>query len=136
MLSQHSLVISPARISDEKVDGDRYQCVGDRICTLYVVAERWILGCILRFMRAKNHFSDTLVSCPLISPLISPVCLSLGVESSPVLCRVTHSVAQLHRRGIRLNPIQLSFLCPPQIRRQILSVIVQFLQDDPCDNVS
>jgi hypothetical protein len=32
-------------------------------CTLYVVAERWILGCILRFMHAKNHFSDTLVSC-------------------------------------------------------------------------
>jgi hypothetical protein len=29
-------------------------------CTLYVVAERWILGCILRFMHAKNHFSDTL----------------------------------------------------------------------------
>jgi hypothetical protein len=31
-------------------------------CTLYVVAERWILGCILRFMHAKNHFSDTLRS--------------------------------------------------------------------------
>jgi len=30
-------------------------------CTLYVVAERWILGCILRFMRANNHFSDTLI---------------------------------------------------------------------------
>ena len=30
-------------------------------CTLYVVAERWILGCILRFMHAKNHFSDTLI---------------------------------------------------------------------------
>jgi hypothetical protein len=29
-------------------------------CTLYVVAEQWILGCILRFMYAKNHFSDTL----------------------------------------------------------------------------
>jgi hypothetical protein len=28
-------------------------------CTLYVVAERWILGCILRFMHSKNHFSDT-----------------------------------------------------------------------------
>src|SRR5271170_2064287 len=33
-------------------------------CTLYVVAERWILGCILRFMRAKNHFSDTLIPFP------------------------------------------------------------------------
>jgi hypothetical protein len=31
--------------------------------TLYVVAERWILGCILRFMHAKNHFSDTLLIC-------------------------------------------------------------------------
>jgi hypothetical protein len=30
-------------------------------CTLYVVAERWILGCILRVMHAKIHFSDTLV---------------------------------------------------------------------------
>jgi hypothetical protein len=30
-------------------------------CTLYVVAERWILDCILRFMHAKNHFSDTLI---------------------------------------------------------------------------
>jgi hypothetical protein len=29
----------------------------------YVVAERWILGCILRFMHAKNHFSDTLSVC-------------------------------------------------------------------------
>jgi hypothetical protein len=35
-------------------------------CTLYVVAERWILGCILRFMHAKIHFSDTLVCCPFI----------------------------------------------------------------------
>jgi hypothetical protein len=33
-------------------------------CTLYVVAERWILGCILRFMHAKNHFSDTLSFSP------------------------------------------------------------------------
>jgi hypothetical protein len=32
-------------------------------CALYVVAEGWILGYILRFMHAKNHFSDTLVSC-------------------------------------------------------------------------
>ena len=30
-------------------------------CTLYVVAERWILGCILRLTHAKNHFSDTLL---------------------------------------------------------------------------
>src|SRR5580658_6989309 len=34
-------------------------------CTLYVVAERWILDCILRFMHAKNHFSDTLRDCHL-----------------------------------------------------------------------
>jgi hypothetical protein len=33
-------------------------------CTLYVVAERCILGCMLRFMHAKNHFSDTLSVCP------------------------------------------------------------------------
>jgi hypothetical protein len=33
-------------------------------CTLYVVAERWILGCILRFMHGKNDFSDTLSVCP------------------------------------------------------------------------
>src|ERR1700733_14024040 len=33
-------------------------------CTLYVVAERWILGCILRFKHAKNHFSDTLGTSP------------------------------------------------------------------------
>jgi hypothetical protein len=31
-------------------------------CTLDVVGEHWILGCILRFMHAKNHFSDTLRS--------------------------------------------------------------------------
>jgi hypothetical protein len=31
-------------------------------CTLYVVAERWILGCILRFMHGENDFSDTLIS--------------------------------------------------------------------------
>jgi hypothetical protein len=34
-------------------------------CILYVVAERWILGCILRFMHAKNHYSDTLRDCHL-----------------------------------------------------------------------
>jgi hypothetical protein len=28
-------------------------------CTLYVVAERWTLGCMLRFVRANNDFSDT-----------------------------------------------------------------------------
>ena len=33
-------------------------------CTLYVVAERWILGCMLRFVDAKNDFSDTLPVCP------------------------------------------------------------------------
>jgi hypothetical protein len=33
-------------------------------CTLYVVAERWILGCMLRFVRANNDFSDTLFVCP------------------------------------------------------------------------
>jgi hypothetical protein len=44
------------------------RCVGHpesvseiEFCTLYVVAERWILGCILRFMHAKDHFSDTLL---------------------------------------------------------------------------
>ena len=40
-------------------------------CTLYVVAERWILDCILRFMHAKNHFSDTLVSCRRIPPSLT-----------------------------------------------------------------
>jgi hypothetical protein len=29
-------------------------------CTLYVVAEPWILDWILRFMHATNHLSDTL----------------------------------------------------------------------------
>ena len=32
--------------------------------TLYVVPERWILGCMLRFVDAKNDFSDTLQSNP------------------------------------------------------------------------
>jgi hypothetical protein len=31
-------------------------------CTLNVVAERWTLGCMLRFVRANNDFSDTLRS--------------------------------------------------------------------------
>ncbi len=31
-------------------------------CTLYVVPERWIFGCMLRFVHANNHFSDTLRS--------------------------------------------------------------------------
>src|ERR1700691_2528398 len=38
-------------------------------CNLYVVAERWILGCILRFMHAKNHFSDTLIPIAAISAI-------------------------------------------------------------------
>ena len=33
--------------------------------TLYVVAERWILGCILGFMHAKNHFPTHCCSAPL-----------------------------------------------------------------------
>jgi hypothetical protein len=45
-------------------------------CTLYVVAERWILDCILRFMHAKNHFSDTLI-------LIHPS-FSAGGEADPL----------------------------------------------------
>jgi hypothetical protein len=36
-------------------------------CTLYVVAGLWILGCILRLMHAKKHYSDTLVCCRRIS---------------------------------------------------------------------
>ena len=40
-------------------------------CTLYVVAERWILGCILRFMHAKNHFSDTLIPIHQSEPSIA-----------------------------------------------------------------
>lgn len=36
----------------------------ERLGTLYVVAERWILGWRLRYMHAKNHFSDTLSVCP------------------------------------------------------------------------
>jgi hypothetical protein len=32
-------------------------------CTLYVVAERCILCCMLRFVHAKTHFSDTLEIC-------------------------------------------------------------------------
>jgi hypothetical protein len=35
-------------------------------CTLYVVANRWILGCILPFMHAKNYFSDTLLACAVL----------------------------------------------------------------------
>jgi hypothetical protein len=39
----------------------RFRSVSEiEFCTLYVVAERWILACIFRFMHAKNHFSDTL----------------------------------------------------------------------------
>jgi hypothetical protein len=32
--------------------------------TLHVVAERWTLGCMLRFVRANNDYSDTLMICP------------------------------------------------------------------------
>jgi hypothetical protein len=48
-------------------------------CTLYVVAERWFLGSILRFMHAKNHFSDTLRRCPQVKrislALLQRVCI-------------------------------------------------------------
>jgi hypothetical protein len=42
-------------------------------CTLYVVAERWIFGCILRFMHAENHFSDTLIPIPVCFLIRNPV---------------------------------------------------------------
>jgi hypothetical protein len=29
-------------------------------CTLYLVPEQWVVGCMLRFVHANNHFSDTL----------------------------------------------------------------------------
>jgi hypothetical protein len=37
--------------------------------TPYVVAERWIVARMLRFMSAKNVHSDTLFVCPRFSPL-------------------------------------------------------------------
>jgi hypothetical protein len=48
-------------------------------CTLYVVAERWILARILRFMHAKNNYSDTLPVChrSAVTDLhVSPICMS------------------------------------------------------------
>jgi hypothetical protein len=40
-------------------------------CTLYVVAEPWILDWILRFMHATNHLSDTLSYCRQKEPNLS-----------------------------------------------------------------
>ena len=45
---------------DKEFPGQIASVSGIEFCTLYVVAEQWILGCILRFMHAKNHFSDIL----------------------------------------------------------------------------
>jgi hypothetical protein len=33
-------------------------------CTLYLVPEQWVVGCMLRFVHANNHFSDTLKTSP------------------------------------------------------------------------
>src|ERR1700733_12758172 len=45
-------------LADETAYGESVSEI--EFCTLYVVVERWILACILRFMHAKKHFSDTL----------------------------------------------------------------------------
>jgi hypothetical protein len=49
------------------VEGPAVSVSEIEFCTLYVVAERWNLGCILRFVHAKNHFSDTLRFFPSIA---------------------------------------------------------------------
>jgi hypothetical protein len=48
--------------------GQTYSVSEIEFCTLYVVAERWILGRMLRFVHAKNHFSDTLRNRPPMKP--------------------------------------------------------------------
>jgi hypothetical protein len=53
-------------------------------CTLYVVAERWILGCILRFMHAKNHFSDTLQVSPFNLPRKADLFLRKGFAAEAI----------------------------------------------------
>lgn len=42
--------------------GSRAVC--RRLDTPYAVAERWIVGCMLRFAHARSDFSDTLQGCP------------------------------------------------------------------------
>src|SRR5271154_3723005 len=63
--------------------------------TLYVVAERWILGCMLRFMHAKNHFSDTLVCCHRITPQAAsyrnPTFREFGISRASLYLRLARS---------------------------------------------
>jgi hypothetical protein len=51
---------SRGRQDDDSVGGLTDSVSEIEFCALHVVAERWISGCMLRFMHAKNHFSDTL----------------------------------------------------------------------------
>jgi len=63
---------------------DRPDSVSEiEFCTLYVVAERWILDCILRFVHAKNHFSDTLPDLTLWENRVT-----LGFKSELALVKV------------------------------------------------
>jgi hypothetical protein len=50
------------------------QCVGDRILHTICCNRTIRLGCILRFMHANNHFSDTLSVRPLIPQLEVQAC--------------------------------------------------------------
>jgi hypothetical protein len=47
----------------------QFRCVSEiEFCSLDVVVERWTLGCMLGFVRAKNDFSDTLSGFPFYPP--------------------------------------------------------------------
>ena len=57
------------KISTKHGIGDRYISVSEiEFCTLYVVAERWILGCILRFMHKKSFLRHTVRLSPKLIP--------------------------------------------------------------------
>ena len=49
-------------------------------CTRYVGAERRISAPMLRFVHAKSHFSDTLVPCRLIFPVLGNLATPFYIE--------------------------------------------------------
>jgi hypothetical protein len=88
-------------------------------CTLYVVAKGWILGCILRFMHAKNHFSDTLIPIPaqnlglLLPPLVEQAfdnCAGIGCMKTPRIGRVKDWRSKRERGGSCIVPVRVAFL--------------------------
>ena len=71
-------------------------------CTPYVVAEEWVVARMLRFMHAKNCFSDTLSPSGLLFKLNVPV------PSMSRNCRVRAGLTETRRDSVLIPLLKVN----------------------------